>query len=119
MKKVTKAIKLVSGLTDEEKEEFAEFFKQEVEDEEEVKEEVKKEEPEKPKQKVEPMKEEPKKEEFDFNGFLKQYQEDMKVLVEEVKTLKTQNVEKIGIKAKPKESKGENSFEDIFAKLTK
>jgi hypothetical protein len=115
MKKVTKAIKLVSGLTDEEKEEFAEFFKQE----EEVKEEVKKEEPEKPKQKVEPTKEEPKKEEFDFNGFLKQYQEDMKVLVEEVKTLKTQNVEKIGIKAKPKESKGENSFEDIFAKLTK
>ena len=43
----------------------------------------------------------------------------MKILVDEVKTLKEQKVEEIGIKAKPKESKGEYSFDAMFAKLQK
>jgi hypothetical protein len=117
MKKVTKAIKNYSQLNDEEKQEFLEFFKQE---EETKKEEPKVEEPKKEEVKVEPVvepkKEEPKKE-FDFDGFMARYNEEMKVVVKELKTLKETNKETIGIKAKPKESKGENSFDDVFARL--
>jgi len=119
MKNVTKAIKLASKFTEEEKAEFAEFFTQEEETkvepkvEEPVKVEVKKEEV-----KVETEKVEPKKE-FDFDGFMARYNEEMKVVVKELKTLKEQNTETIGIKAKAKESKGENSFDDVFARLQK
>jgi hypothetical protein len=124
MKKVTKTIKLFNSLSEEERSEFLDFFKEDVE------EETKKEEP-KEEKKEEPKKEEPEKKvekevekkgtDFEalFKQFTTQYQEEIGALVKEVKTLKEQKAETIGIKAKPKEPKDENSFDSVFARLQK
>lgn len=120
MKKVTKTIKLLSQLSEEEKAEVAEFFKQEEEPkkEEETKVEPKKEEvvvkEEEPKKEV--VKEE--KEKYDFESMFKKLQEDFSVVVKEVKDLKEQKASQVGIKAKPKTPSEENSFDSIFNKLT-
>lgn len=114
MKKVTKAIKLVSGLTDEEKQEFAEFFKQEeeevetkVEEKEEVKKEVKKEEPK-------------KEEKVDFESKFNELLEITTGLAKEVKDLKEKQpkLDSFGAKQKQGEGKETNDFNDLFNKLT-
>lgn len=117
MKKVTKAIKAFSSLNEEEKAELAEFFKKE---EEETVEEVKEEVEVKKEIKVEPVVEkiEEKVEKVDFEKMFKQLTNDFKVVVEEVKTLKEQKVQQVGIKAKPKAPSSDTSFDNIFNKLT-
>ncbi len=87
-----------------------------------VVEKPKEEEPTKVEPKEQPKQEEPKevkKEEpqKDFESLFNQLSEQFKVVVDEVKTLKEQKVEQIGIKAKPKQPSEENSFDSIFDKL--
>jgi hypothetical protein len=123
MKKVTKAIKLVNGFSDEEKQEFAEFFKTdepEKKEETKVEEKVEVKEEEKVETKEEPKKEEVKEEEkkVDFEELFNKLQTQFTEVVKEVKILKEQKVEQVGVKAKPKGAKDGNAFEDIFAKLT-
>jgi len=111
MNKITKAIKLVSGLTEEEKQEFAEFFKQEEVEEP----ETKKEEPKVEVAKVE-TKQEPKVEEKSQIDILL---EQMGVLAQEVKTLKEVQTKTTSFGAKPKQGDGKSStdFDDIFKNL--
>ena len=120
MKKVDKTIKLFASMNDEEKKAFIDFFKEEEVEEEpkkEVKSEEKQEEPKKEEVEEKP-KEEKKENKVDLQAFMDKLTEDFKVVVEEVKTLKEQKTAQVGVKAKPKDTKGENSFDSVFAKLT-
>lgn len=119
MKKVTKAIKTCSSLSEEEKQDFYDFFKQEEEEVEE-KEVVVKEEPKK-EEKVEvvdeqPKKEEaPKKEEKDFDKVF----EMMQSLAKEVKTLKETNEKLKSFGAQPKKinEKELDDFDTFFGNV--
>jgi len=113
MAKLTKAIKLVQGLTDEEKLEFADFFKDEQEEEvkKEVKEEVKVE--VKEEKKLEPKEEKKVVEKED--AYLKLFEK-----MNEQITALTEKVEKstpFGAKQKQGTGKETGEFDDIFAKL--
>ena len=119
MKKVTKAIKLVSGLTDEEKQEFAEFFKQEEEEpkteEPKVEEKPKTEEP-----KQEPDKKEEPKQEQNFEEKFNKLLEGFNTLATEVKTIKEDQKKgkTFGAKGKQGEGKETKDFDSIMAELT-
>ena len=104
MKKVLKGIKLYESYTDEEKSEFAEYFKPE--------EEPKKDEP----KKVEvPVKEEVKVEEKKYVSM-----EDFATVVKELNEFKEKlpKLKEFGAKAKQGEGKDDNSFDSLFANLT-
>lgn len=116
MKKVTKAIKIVSGLSDEEKQEFAEYFKKDDDDvtedsKEEVKEEVK--------EKVEEKEEVDKKDKVEEPSQLEVLLKQMQSLTEEVKTLKEGQKKTKAFGTQPKQGEGKDSsdFEDLFQKL--
>lgn len=116
MNKLTKAIKLVNGLTDEEKVEFAEFFKQE-EDAKQEKQEIKTE----VKEEKEEVKEEPKKETIDFETRFNQLLEVTQGLVNDVKDIKEKQpkMQSFGAKQKQGEGKEQNDFNTLFANLTR
>ena len=105
MDKLAKAIKLANQLTDEQKKDFAEFFKKEEEQTEVIEEVVVKKE------------EEPivKEEKVDANSI----KELFKSMRAEIKTL-SETVEKsvpFGVKAQPKKPKDTSEFDDVFANL--
>jgi calreticulin len=101
MSKLSKAIKLTQGLTDEEKVEFADFFKVE---EEEKKEETKQEE------KKEEQKDESKEEETNIEKLFKEMKGEITTLKEKVEKMKP-----FGAKQKQQTSKDANEFDDLFA----
>jgi len=109
MNDLNKAIKIVSRLTEEQKQEFAEFFKEEEVEETTTKVEVKEE------VKVE-TKQEPKVEEKSQIDILL---EQMGVLAQEVKTLKEVQTKTTSFGAKPKQGEGKSGsdFDDIFKNL--
>jgi outer membrane biosynthesis protein TonB len=106
MSKVSKAFKALNGLSDEEKLELEDLFK-----EEDVKEEPKKEEP-----KVEPKKEEPKvevkEEETEIEKLFKKMNEKISTLTNTVEKMKP-----FGAKQKQQTSKDASEFDDMFANL--
>ena len=113
MSKLSKAIKLAQGLTDEEKVEFAEFFAQEEEVEEtEVTEEIKEEKKEK-KQKEEPVIETKVHVTDDLKELFKTMQDKIEKLDEKI-------TKQTPFGAKQKQTKGneKNEFDDVFANLT-
>jgi len=108
MKKVLKGIKLYESYTDEEKSEFAEYFKPE--------EEPKKDEPKKVEVPVkETVKEEVKVEEKKYVSM-----EDFATVVKELNEFKEKlpKLKEFGAKAKQGEGKDDNSFDSLFANLT-
>lgn len=111
MKKVTKAIKLVSGLTDEEKQEFAEFFKQEEEETQEQ--ETKEEETQEEEQEEETTEEKTVEVHPDVLKMFESLNEKIENLTKTVPKTKS-----FGAKKKQGEGKETKGFDDIFASLT-
>ena len=107
MGKLSKAIKYAEALSEEEKNEFMDYFKTNVTEDEakETKQEEKKE--EKPK--------ETKAEES--NDIIKMFEAMNKKL--EVLSERVEKSKSFGVKAQPKQSKDTNTFDEVFAGLVK
>ncbi|NOQ50316.1 MAG: hypothetical protein GQ557_01455 [Mycoplasmataceae bacterium] len=113
MKNVTKTLKMINKFTDEEKQEFAEYFEQEEVKEETDKKEVEVEVKEEVKETKENKKEEPDKR---FEELLKNFE----TLANQVKTITEADTKRkdFGAKQKQGDGKDDNSFDTMMAKLT-